>query len=152
MSPQSTDLGTECAEVPLIELLRGIPNDARLTWTEPDGLKATHFVPVGIYAHRAADDLERLDRERAEWSSLAAARNLSNVLLFEERDRLRADIENLKQYTGVYSQGWRSPYERPAPDVKCRHSSAKAKAIRDGLDSIVCECGTTLTAQVTRRG
>lgn len=37
--------------------------------------------------------------------------------LLGEVERLRADIENLKSYTGVYSQGWRSPYARPAPDV-----------------------------------
>lgn len=34
-----------------------------------------------------------------------------------------------------------------AGETECRHSAAKAKAVNGGLDSIVCECGTTLTAQ-----
>lgn len=46
-------------EVPLIEQLRDIPKDARLIWTESDGLQATHCVPIGNLAHEAADALER---------------------------------------------------------------------------------------------
>jgi len=44
-------------EVPLEEQLLSIPKDARLVWTELDGLKATHFVPIGILAHKAATAL-----------------------------------------------------------------------------------------------
>jgi hypothetical protein len=32
---------------------------------------------------------ERLERERSEWASVAATRNLNNALLAEERDRMR---------------------------------------------------------------
>ncbi len=47
-----------CA-VPLTELLRRIPKDARLTWKDADGVKAWHSVPIGRYAHEAADELDR---------------------------------------------------------------------------------------------
>jgi hypothetical protein len=53
----------QCAAVPLTELLRQIPHAQRLEWTEPDGLKATHFVPVGRYAHEAAAEIVRLTKE-----------------------------------------------------------------------------------------
>jgi hypothetical protein len=54
---------------PLVELLEAIPADARLVWTEPDGLKATHHVPVGRYAREAAALLRSLaaDARRLDW-------------------------------------------------------------------------------------
>jgi len=48
------------------------------------------------------------------------------VVLADEIERLRADIESLKLYCGVYSSGWRSPYARPEnsadepKDAACR--------------------------------
>ncbi len=60
-----------CA-VPLIELLARIPADARYSYTETDGLKATHFIPVGRYAHEAVAELASLRRELAEVKADAA--------------------------------------------------------------------------------
>jgi hypothetical protein len=37
----------------------------------------------------AADEIERLERERAEWSGIAAVRNRNIAVIAEERDRLR---------------------------------------------------------------
>jgi hypothetical protein len=51
------------AAAPLVELLEAIPADARLVWTEPGGLKATHYVPVGKYAHEAAALLRSLAKD-----------------------------------------------------------------------------------------
>lgn len=47
-------------EVPLVELLQRVPVDARLIWEESDGLQATHFVPIGSLAHKAAQALTDL--------------------------------------------------------------------------------------------
>jgi hypothetical protein len=48
---------------------------------------------------------------------------------------------------------WRrcpSPPKAEAPREACNHTAAKAKAIRNGLDHIVCvECGKTVSAQKT---
>lgn len=38
---------------------------------------------------QAARELERLERERAEWAGVAATRNQNIALIAEERDRLR---------------------------------------------------------------
>jgi hypothetical protein len=67
------------AAAPLVELLEAIPADARLVWTEPDGLKATHHVPVGRYAREAAALLRSLaadaDAGRALWAHLIETRD-----------------------------------------------------------------------------
>jgi hypothetical protein len=61
----------ECAETPLIELLRDVPKDARLEIE----VNPTHhkMIPVGVHCHRAAEKLaaarkamEHL-REAAAW-------------------------------------------------------------------------------------
>lgn len=88
-----------CA-VPLTELLRKIPSAQRLMWTEEDGLKATHYVPVGRYAHEAADEIERLRTELAAvredavetvqfWSDYVSE-------YFREKHDLKTDIERLR--------------------------------------------------------
>lgn len=66
-----------------------------------------HFLMIGVVMREAADEIERLRKICAD----GVAQLDSNVA---EIGRLRADIESLKQYTGVYSQGWQSPYARPA--------------------------------------
>jgi hypothetical protein len=80
------------AAVPLVELLEAIPADARLVWTEPDGLKATHYVPVGKYAHDAAAMLRSLekDAERLDW--------------IEARLTLHSDVEMLYVVDGYEVQ------------------------------------------------
>lgn len=79
------------------------PASRELTVIEIDGQQA--FAGPNLVAY-----LERIKRERDEWAGIAGT-NAGEI------ERLRADIESLKSYTGVYSQGWRSPYARPAADV-----------------------------------
>lgn len=45
-------------ETPLLELLRQLPKDAVYQWQS--GEFAHSSAPVGLYAHRAADQIERL--------------------------------------------------------------------------------------------
>jgi hypothetical protein len=55
-----------------------------------------------------------------------------------EIERLRADIESLKRYTGVYSSGWQSPFARPTDDVQApQYPVCDTKC----FDWPKCECG-----------
>jgi hypothetical protein len=56
-----------CAAVPLVELLARVPETARHIYTEPDGLKATHFIPVGRYCREAAARIAELERDAARY-------------------------------------------------------------------------------------
>jgi hypothetical protein len=59
-----------CAAVPLVELLARVPETARHIYTEPDGLKATHFIPVGRYCREAAARIAELERDAARYRVL----------------------------------------------------------------------------------
>ena len=50
-----------CAETPLLDLLRGVPLDARMTYK----VNPTHhhMIPVGAHCAAAADEIERLQAE-----------------------------------------------------------------------------------------
>lgn len=83
-------------EVPLHEQLESIPKDARLTWTDLDGVKATHFVPIGMLAHRAAATIAALRKEvdgllqlQQDGWQLVCESSLARVT--KERDELRRD-------------------------------------------------------------
>lgn len=65
--------------VPLIDLLRRVPQSAVYRWTDADGLRASHTSPVGRYCHEAADRIAALEAE-----------NASNLRLLDEA---RADAE-----------------------------------------------------------
>ena len=58
----------QAKEVPLMELLRKIPEDYRATipfqWDENGAETGHHFIPVGKLAHKAAEELDRLRAER----------------------------------------------------------------------------------------
>jgi hypothetical protein len=41
-------------------------------------------------------EIERLERERAEWSGIAAQRNRNIALLAEQRDEFRDEVERLR--------------------------------------------------------
>ena len=68
-------MSEQAKEVPLDEQLRSIPRDTRLGWDEgPGGLyRSTRWVPVGLVAHRAADELAAL-RARVAAAEADAAR------------------------------------------------------------------------------
>ena len=64
-------------EVPLHELLEGVPENARLVIDSEDGM-STSFIPVGLYCKRAASalrqalaqpeaEIERLKKEVEHW-------------------------------------------------------------------------------------
>lgn len=44
--------------VPLVELLRKVPKDARIAFD--DGPHSTYYCPIGRHCHEAADEIERL--------------------------------------------------------------------------------------------
>ena len=54
-------MDTQCAETPLVDLLRGIPKDHRITvpmmWDEAGREIGHSMIPVGLLMHRAADEL-----------------------------------------------------------------------------------------------
>jgi len=58
----------QAKDVPLMELLRKIPEDYRATipfqWDENGAETGHHFIPVGKLAHKAAEELDRLRVER----------------------------------------------------------------------------------------
>ena len=62
-------------ETPLVELLRATPVDARLTYEHSP--TSHSMIPVGLYSHRAADQIAALEAERdtlaAEVAKLRAA-------------------------------------------------------------------------------
>lgn len=99
---------TDAAQVPLHELLREVPADARMVIDDADGM-GTQYIPVGRYCHEAADELERLteraERAEAERDALALQLKMrpapmadcpvyckTAVDLQAERDALRAEI------------------------------------------------------------
>ena len=57
-APPSADQKA-CAEVPLLELLRRVPIDARHPQEYYAPLYGTQWHPVGSYCHRAADEIEK---------------------------------------------------------------------------------------------
>lgn len=60
---------SEAAQVPLIELLQAVPNNARLLVDDPNsppGFPSTTSYPVGLYCHGAAAELVRLRAALAE--------------------------------------------------------------------------------------
>jgi hypothetical protein len=83
------------------------------------------FLMIGKVMREAADEIERLEREKAAWSGIAAQRNRTNALLADERDtertkRLQAEherdalVEKLAQF-GKALKG--SVDDAFAPDV-----------------------------------
>ena len=82
-------------EVPLEEQLRSIPRDTRLGWDEgPGGLyRSTRWVPVGLVAHRAADELDAL---RAERDGLLQAVKDWNSRWADDCTALRARVATLE--------------------------------------------------------
>lgn len=73
-APPARDDMQPCA-VPMTELLRRLPSDARYVWTEVHGLKATHYVPVGRYSHEAAALIDALSFANAAKDMQIAALN-----------------------------------------------------------------------------
>ena len=76
----------DAKQVPLIELLRAVPVDACHNYTDQDGLRASHHIPVGRYCHEAAVEIRRLQislniayqfEAEAEWlrDDMKSARN-----------------------------------------------------------------------------
>jgi hypothetical protein len=49
---------SEAAQTPLLELLRAVPIDARLSVVTRD---SEHMIPVGLHCHEAADRIEELE-------------------------------------------------------------------------------------------
>lgn len=117
-----TNQETQCATVPLIELLRKIPVAQRLEWTEPDGLKATHFVPVGRYAHEAADELEHREKY---------AEQMNEVLKENERlqEILKEAREMVEHWAGYASEYFKDKHNLAGDLAKL---DAAIKAAEDG--------------------
>lgn len=118
--------GGPCA-VPLVELLRTLPVDARHTWTDSDGVKATHWMPIGRYAHEAADCIDALKAERDELKH-DVARALANHTADLER------IEELERGLRITRSAWAQ-----AADERAQRGSRIA-ALEAKLRELSGEC------------
>ena len=66
-------MALEAYEVPLVEQLESVPNNARLVIDDADGM-GTRFIPVGRMCHEAATALRRaLEQQPAAWIGLDAS-------------------------------------------------------------------------------
>lgn len=81
----------QCCAVPLIELLDRIPANAVLRWTDLDGLKASHSMPIGKYAHEAAAAIRAQQKTITELSWDGRYNTLE-----AERDALKAELADVK--------------------------------------------------------
>jgi hypothetical protein len=90
---------------------RRLPKSLRLSLLDvlaEGGMAMTDVLPTDLVARlravnptrhikvlviEAADEIERLETERDHWHSVAGTRNVNIALIAEERDRLRAAIE-----------------------------------------------------------
>jgi hypothetical protein len=120
-------------QVPLHELLRTVPKDARLTID--DGPYSTHYIPVGRYCHEAVDDIERLQAEVAHQTNMVDQANVACMCLEDEIERLRAEVEALHEQARVqdellreWEEEWREPRER------AEKAEEKIKACKIALD------------------
>lgn len=66
----------------LLENLRLVRPKARYEFSKDQ------FLMIGEVMRDAANEIERLERERAEWSGIAAVRNRNIALIAEERDTM----------------------------------------------------------------
>jgi len=99
-------MDTQCAETPLVDLLRGIPKDHRITvpmMCDEDGREIGHsMIPVGHLMHRAADDLAAA-QARVEWlegtllASNAASAELLKQLKSAESRLATAEADALRR-------------------------------------------------------
>lgn len=63
----SCDMNSQAAQVPLVELLRGVPKDHRV-WFELGYCHHQH-IPIGKYCHEAADHIAALESRLAAYES-----------------------------------------------------------------------------------
>lgn len=70
-------------QVPLWELLRGIPKDFRQWFDEPNGV--SRHIPIGVYCHEVADILEKQWKEKLADQSQGG----DNTNLIKQNEALR---------------------------------------------------------------
>lgn len=82
----------QAMEVPLVELLRGIPNHYRVTipfqWAEDGTETGHHMIPAGTLMHKAADRIEQLRSDKTRYLQVMTEQAA-------EIERLRRDAERL---------------------------------------------------------
>ena len=107
----------QACEVPLAEQLRSIPKDYRtcraIQWSE-DGRETGHqFIPVGFMMHRAADEIERLQKrcsEADQRSPLAVAEALGTVFCNMDADGDPVGAQPETDWEKGYAAGLRHVY------------------------------------------
>ena len=112
-----TDADQQACEVPLTEQLRSIPKDYRtcraIQWSE-DGRETGHqFIPVGFMMHRAADEIERLQKrcsEADQRSPLAVAEALGTVFCNMDADGDPVGAQPETDWEKGYAAGLRHVY------------------------------------------
>jgi len=84
----------ECAETPLIELLRDVPKDARLEIE----VNPTHhkMIPVGVHCHNAAEKLTEARKNLDGWMSRAEVAETKVKALREELERVKGALEGVE--------------------------------------------------------
>jgi hypothetical protein len=122
------------AAVPLVELLEAIPADARLVWTEPDGLKATHYVPVGKYAHEASVLLRALANDLSRARDAIANCVVDRERLADERGSLAKDAERLELALAT-ERGKLEKADAVADELA--KDAARYRYLRDGTESCI---------------
>lgn len=93
----------------LVARLRAPPKGANFVEVD-EGNWAMTVYPFGELCHEAADEIERLERERSEWAGVAATRNRNIALIAEERDRMlnaiTGYVRSSKAGEGVKAVWW----------------------------------------------
>ena len=87
---------SEAKQLPLIDRLKSIPADARLTIH--DGLYSVAYYPVGAMAHEAAAELRRLHAENERLGKLCD-HFMGQLMVLRAEKQLRAAINKAKENT-----------------------------------------------------
>ena len=89
-------------QTPILDLLRDIPADARMVYE----VNPTHHqsIPVGVLAHQAADEIDRLRASRDDWMNACNraqehrdGANAQLTIFESENLQLRNEIERLRR-------------------------------------------------------
>jgi hypothetical protein len=86
------------------------------------------------YRCLAAAEIERLEREREGWASVAATRNVNIALIAEERDRLRAALNLERQRLVSWADRLNKRGKNEAADEVWERVEAIDQAMSPALD------------------
>ena len=107
-APMSQAMSEQAYKTPIQDLLRAIPADLIIQWTDKEGLKAWHNCPIGREAHEAAALIEQqsleLQQANAKIANLQQINTAAGVVIVEqtaEIAQLKAKAAELGQFVGA---------------------------------------------------